>query len=116
MLVAGEAGKLLRIHAGIDLAAAEDIILSIIHPRTQAIIERRRSTGHLTVSGQSLEVEIERRDGAIVRKTLAPGTHIEYVTDADDLPDDGLYRFRLRALLPGGKDYRSREQTQHVFG
>lgn len=115
MLVAGEAGKVLRVHAGIDLSTAEEITLTIQHPRTLETISRRKSAGEISVVGSDYDASIERRDGAVIEKTLAAGAHFEYLTRAGDFPDPGLYRLALEAVLPGSRTYRSRTVTQPVY-
>lgn len=115
MLLAGESGKLLRIGAGIDLSAAEEITLSIRPPDGSEAVTRSKSAGQLAVSGSEVAVEIEQRDGVLRRRTFAAGHHVEYVTQLADFPLSGEYALRLSASLPGGKHYRSRLQLQRVF-
>lgn len=115
MLIAGESGKLLRIGAGVDLSAAEEIELTIRPPDGSEAVTRTKSGGHITVSGSEVTVEIEQRDGVLRRRTFAPWHHVEYWSQLSDFPIPGEYSLRLTATLPGGKLYRSRVYLQRVF-
>lgn len=115
MLVAGESGKLVSVNAGIDLSTASEIELTIIHPRTGVATIKKLSTADLSVGVVDSAVEIERNDGAIVDKTFSALQYVTFSTEEEDFPISGQYPMKLRALFPGGKDYRSETQYQPVL-
>ena len=115
MIVAGEVGKLILVAAGLDLSTAEEILLTINHPTTDAVIEKKLTGLDLEVGQSERDAEIEREDGALIPQTLQALQYVQFETEEDDFPDSGFYRLKLQANFPGGKIFRSETQFQRVL-